>query len=78
LVDVPIVRYIKQKMGLVLMSPHGSRSISITITDLKPNESEMPGEPSGSPSNMKWTELNKSNRMIMPQRLIAANNKAQS
>jgi hypothetical protein len=27
---------------------------------------------------MKWTELNKSNRMIMPQRLIAANNKAQS
>jgi hypothetical protein len=38
----------------------------------------MPGELSGSPSNMKWTELNKSNRMIMPQRLIAANNKAQS
>jgi hypothetical protein len=60
------------------MSPYGSRTISITITDLKPNESEMAGEPSGSPSKTKWTELNKSNRMIMPQRLIAANNKAQS
>ena len=30
------------------MSPYGSRTISITITDLKPNESEMAGEPSGS------------------------------
>lgn len=45
---------------------------------LKPNESEMAGEPSGSPSNTEWTELNKSNRMIMPQRHITANNKAQS
>jgi hypothetical protein len=75
---VPIFRYIKQKTGLVLMSPYGSRTISITITDLKPNESEMAGEPSGSPSNTEWTELNKSNRMIMPQRHITANNKAQS
>jgi hypothetical protein len=44
------------------MSPYGSRTISITITDLKPNESEMAGEPSGSPSKTKWTELNKSNK----------------
>jgi len=36
----------------------------------------MAGEPRGSASNAKWTEINKTNRMIMPQRLIAVNNKA--
>jgi hypothetical protein len=51
---------------MVIMSPYMSRTIDITITHIKPNETEIAGNPRDFASSAKWTEVNKGNRIIMP------------
>ena len=55
----------KQDTTLLLMSSYRYRTIGVTVTHLKPNETEMAGGPRGFASNAKWTEINKRNRIIM-------------
>ena len=56
----------KQANGLVIVSPYRSRTIDITVTYLKPNETEIAGNQRGFASNAKRTEVSERNRMIMP------------
>ena len=54
------------RYGIVLVSYDRAITVNISVTHIKPNETEMAEEQRRSSSNGKWTEVDKGNRMIMP------------